>query len=177
VRTPERDGYAAVQLGFLASKKSRLTKPMEGFFSALKVSPVRILREFRLHGDAAPEADEVEVGNEVTVGAFQETTLVDVRGTTKGKGFAGTVKRWHFARGPMTHGSKSHRQPASTGGTDAARVFKGKRSPGHMGAKTVSTRGLQLVRVDPERGLLFVKGAVPGPDGGILEVRPSRRKR
>jgi large subunit ribosomal protein L3 len=150
---------------------------MEGFFSALKVSPVRILREFRLHGDVAPEADEVEVGNEVTVGAFQETTLVDVRGTTKGKGFAGTVKRWHFARGPMTHGSKSHRQPASTGGTDAARVFKGKRSPGHMGAKTVSTRGLQLVRVDPERGLLFVKGAVPGPDGGILEVRPSRRKR
>lgn len=176
LRTRESDGYEALQLGFLEAKKSRLTKPMEGRFSALNLSPRRVLREFRLVGEAMPEAEAIKVGDEVKADAFQEGVLVDVRGTTKGKGFAGTVKRWHFGRGPMTHGSKSHRRPASTGSTDAARVLKGKRSAGHLGAKTCSCRGLEVVRIDADRGLLFVRGAVPGPNGGVLEVRPSRKQ-
>lgn len=175
VRRREKEGHAAVQLGFMEARKSRVNKPLEGLFSALNVPPARVLREFRLDRGAASE-EQFNVGDEVTVEGFAEGTLLDVRGTTKGKGFAGTVKRWHFGRGPMSHGSKSHRRPASTGSTDAARVFKGKRSAGHLGGKTCTSMGLRLVRVDAEKGLLFVRGAVPGPNGGVLEVRPARKQ-
>jgi large subunit ribosomal protein L3 len=176
VRTKEKNGYEAVQLGFLAAKKSNLSKAMEGYFSTLSLSPVRILREFRPLGGSAAQTESLKVGDEVKADAFEAGDFVDIRGVTKGKGFAGTVKRHHFGRGPTSHGSKSHRRPGSTGATDAARVFKGKRSPGHMGAKNCSSRGLKLVRIDVEKGLLFVRGTVPGPSGGVLEVRPSRKQ-
>ena len=176
VRRTESDGYAAVQLGFLEAKSSRVDRAMAGFFSALNLPPMRILREFRLAADSASETEGISVGDEVKVDAFQEGALVDIRGITKGKGFAGTVKRWHFTRGPMSHGSELHRRPGSTGGTDAARVFKGKRGAGHMGAKTSTCRGLELVRIDAERNLMFVKGSVPGPARVVVEVRPSRKQ-
>ncbi len=168
VRTRGKDGYDAVQMGFLPQRKSRVNKPMSGFFAKASVSPYQILREFK-----ADDADQFSPGQEVLAEQFEENSLVDVRGTTKGNGFAGTIKRWGHTLGPMSHGSKSHRRPGSGGGTDAARTFKGKHSPGHMGHENLTVQNLLVVRRDPERHLLFLKGAVPGPNGGIVEVRPS----
>jgi len=169
VRTPEKDGYAAVQLGYLEQHKSRVNKPMAGHFAAHSARPSRVLREFRVDSTA-----ELKPGQELDVGMFEEGQLVDIRGVSKGKGFMGTVRRYGFSRGPMTHGSKSHRRPASAGSTDAQRVFLGKRSPGHMGNETCTVRDLKVMRVEGERGLLYVRGSVPGPAGGLLEIRPSR---
>jgi len=176
VRTVEKDGYAAVQLGFKEARSSHLTKALAGQFSSLNLTPPKVLKEFRLAGDSTPEVERPKVGDEVKVDTFQEGVLVDVRGVTKGKGFAGTIKRWHHGRGPTTHGSKSHRRPGSTGSTDAARVLRGKKSPGHMGDATRTTRGLTIVRIDAEKGLMFVRGAVPGANGALLEVRPSLKQ-
>ena len=169
LRTPDKDGYAAVQVGYLSLHKSRVNKPMAGHFARNSAQPCRILREFRVD-----TLEGLTAGQELGADLFEQGQLVDIRGVSKGKGFAGTVKRHKFHRGPMTHGSKTHRRPASTGSTDAQRVFLGKRSPGHMGAETSTVRDLKVVRVEPERGLLYVRGAVPGPAGGVLEIRPSR---
>ena len=168
-KTVESDGYNAVQLGFGEIKEKHVTKPLKGRFEKAGVQPVRFIREMRL---SAPS--EYKVGDTVGVDIFAAGELVDVTGVSKGKGFAGTVKRHGFARGPMGHGSKSHREPGSTGAMisgHGGRVLKGKKLPGHMGHAKVTVQRLTLVRVDAERNLLLVKGAVPGPKKGLVMVK------
>lgn len=171
VKTPERDGYWAVQLGF--DTKKRVNKPMRGHLKGL--GNLRHLREFRL----LDGADQVAVGQKVDVTIFKPGDLVDVTGTSKGRGFAGVVKRHGFAGGPKTHGQSDRwRAPGSIGATtDPGRVIKGLRMAGHMGHRRVTVQNLEVVRVDPERNLLFVKGAVPGPRRGLLMVRHAVKAR
>ena len=168
-KTIESDGYNAVQIGFGEIKEKHLTKPMKGRFDKANVQPVKFIREMRL---AAPS--EYKVGDTVGVDIFEAGELVDVTGVSKGKGFAGTVKRHGFARGPMGHGSKSHREPGSTGAMisgHGGRVLKGKKLPGHMGHERVTVQRLTLVKVDTDRNLLLIKGAVPGPKKGLLMIK------
>lgn len=168
-RTVENDGYNAVQLGFGTVKDKKVTKPMKGHFDKAGVKPVKFIREIRL---AAPS--EYEVGQSVGVDIFAEGEMIDVSGVAKGKGFAGTIKRHNFARGPMGHGSKSHREPGSMGprmSGGGGKVFKGKKLPGRMGGQKVTVQRLTVVRVDAERNLLLIKGAVPGPKGGFVIVK------
>ena len=170
VRTREKDGYDAVQLGFEDVPDRRVAKPQRGQFAASGVAPKRFLREERLREPAS-----ATVGDAVTVEAFQPGDVVDVVGTTKGRGFAGTVKRHGFSRGSETHGCMNVRQPGSIGASaDPSRVFKGKRMSGHYGAKRHTTKNLEVMRVDPERHLIFLRGAVPGPIGGFVQVRTAR---
>lgn len=162
----EKDGYAAVQMGFEERKRSRTNQPLMGHFQSKGITPKRYLREFRLEG-----VNALEAGAEIRVDVFAKGDVVTVQGTSKGKGFAGGMKRHHFHGGPMEHGaSKIHRKPMSAGATDAARVFPGMRGPGHLGAETVTTKGLTVVDVDTERNLLLIKGAVPGANGGLLAI-------
>ncbi len=165
-RVPQKDGYAAVQLAFEPVKENRLNKPLRGHFARAGVKPARVLRELRV-----ADAEKYQVGQEVRVDIFKPGERVDVTGTSKGKGFAGGVKRWGFGRGPMAHGSKYHRSPGSLQSREAARVFPGRRMPGHLGAERVTVQNLQVVRVHPEHDLLLVRGAVPGPRGGLVLVR------
>ncbi len=171
VRTPERDGYAAVQLGF--DTKKRVNKPMRGHLKGL--GNLRHLREFRI----LDGAEQVTVGQKVDVTIFKPGDLVDVTGTSKGRGFAGVVKRHGFAGGPKTHGQSDRwRAPGSIGATtDPGRVIKGLRMAGHMGQARVTVQNLEVVRVDPERNLLFIKGAVPGPTKGLVMVRHAVKAR
>ncbi len=171
IRTPERDGYSAVQLGF--DTKKRVNKPMRGHLKGL--GNLRHLREFKL----LDGAEQVSVGQKVDVTIFKPGDLVDVTGTSKGRGFAGVVKRHGFAGGPKTHGQSDRwRAPGSIGATtDPGRVIKGLRMAGHMGHERVTVQNLEVVRVDPERNLLFVKGAVPGPRRGLLVVRHAVKAR
>ncbi len=165
-KTAETDGYEAVQLGFEPVAPSRLNQPELGHFLSRNVDPHRYVREFGVTAD-----EELEPGTQVTVEMFRPGQLVQVTGTSKGRGFQGGVKRHGFRGGPASHGSKVHRSPQSAGATDAQRVFPGKRSPGHMGAERCTTSGLQVVGVDLERNVLLIKGAVPGPRGGLLEIK------
>lgn len=168
-KTVESDGYNAVQIGFGEIKEKHLTKPMKGRFDKAGVQSVKFIREMRL---ATPS--EYKVGDTVGVDIFEAGELVDVTGVSKGKGFAGTVKRHGFARGPMGHGSKSHREPGSTGAMisgHGGRVLKGKKLPGHMGHERVTVQRLTLVKVDADRNLLLIKGAVPGPKKGLLMIK------
>ena len=168
-KTTESDGYNAVQIGFGEIKEKHLTKPVKGRFDKAGVEPVKFIREMRL---AAPS--EYKVGDKIGVDIFEAGQLVDVTGISKGKGFAGTVKRHDFARGPMGHGSKSHREPGSTGAMisgHGGRVLKGKKLPGHMGNERVTVQRLTLVKVDADRNLLLIKGAVPGPKKGLLMIK------
>ncbi len=168
-RTPEKDGYAAVQLGFGEVKERRLNRPERGHLRRAGVKPLRYLREFRV---ADPEA--YAVGQEVRVDVFAPGELVDVTARSRGRGYAGVVKRHGLRRGPMSHGSKYHRRVGSLGAsTFPARVFKGKPMPGRLGGRRVTVLGLAVVRVDPDRNLLLVKGAVPGVRGGLLLIRSS----
>lgn len=169
-KTKERDGYEAVQIGYEERPRSRTNQPLTGHFERHGVSPKRYLREWRL----AP-GEEYNERQELTVEMFKEGQLVDVTGRSKGKGFQGVIKRHGHHGGPASHGSKVHRRPMSSGATDAARVFPGRGMPGHMGAARVTVRGLAVVRVDRERNLLLVKGAVPGANGGIVAIRPSKK--
>lgn len=171
-KTTERDGYEAVQIGYEQRKRRRTNSPMTGHFEGRGISPLRYLREFRLSDD-----EDYEEGQELTVEVFAEGQLVDVSATSKGRGFAGVIKRHGFHGGPASHGSKVHRAPQSAGATDAQRVFPGQRMPGHMGNERVTIRGLAVVGVDPEDHLLLVKGGVPGPKGGLVEIRPSNKAR
>lgn len=166
-KTAETDGYEAVQLGFEQVQPGKLNQPMLGHFLSRQVEPHRYLCEFEL----GPDDEELETGSTVTVELFDEGQTVEVTGTSKGRGFAGGMRRHGFKGGPASHGSKVHRTPQSAGATDAQRVFPGKRSPGHMGAARTTTKGLQVVRVDPERNVLLIKGSVPGPSGGLVEIR------
>lgn len=168
-KTVETDGYNAVQLGFGEVKERKVTKPLKGHFEKAGVQPVKFIREMRL---MAPS--EYKVGDVIGVDVFAAGELVDVTGTSKGKGFAGTVKRHHFARGPMGHGSKSHREPGSTGAMisgHGGRVLKGKKLPGHMGHERVTVQCLTVVKVDADRNLLLIKGAIPGPKKSFLVIR------
>ena len=167
LRTPERDGYAALQVG--ADEGRRITKPVAGQLKSLP--SVATLREFRV--GAASDLDGFEVGQRLAVSdVFSEGDLVDVSGVSKGKGFAGQVKRHGFGRGPTTHGSDHHREPGSIGpGTTPGRVYKGLRMAGHMGDERVTTRKLRVVRADGEANLLLLRGSVPGARGSLILVR------
>ena len=176
IKTVERDGYSAVQLGFGETKPTRLTQPQLKHLQKSDLPALRHLRELRVADD---ELGSFEEGQQLTVGIFAEGELVDVTGTSKGRGFAGVVKRYGFAGGPKTHGQSDRwRTPGSVGAcTTPGRVFKGKRMPGRMGGERVTTQSLQVVLVDPERNLLALKGAVPGSKDGLLLIREARKTR
>ena len=168
-KTVESDGYNAVQIGFGDIKEKNVTKPLKGQFEKAGVKAVRFIREMRL---AAPS--EYNVGDTIGVDIFAAGDLVDVVGTSKGKGFAGGIKRYNFARGPMGHGSKSHREPGSTGAMisgPGGRVLKGKKLPGRMGGERVTVQRLTVVRVDADRNLILIKGAIPGPKKGFVVIK------
>jgi large subunit ribosomal protein L3 len=175
VKSAETDGYRAVQVVSGARKASRVTKPMAGHFAKAGVEAGR-LREFRLEDG---EGDDIQVGQEISIGMFEPGQKVDVRGVTKGKGFAGVVKRYHFRTQDATHGnSLSHRAPGSIGQNQTpGRVWKGKRMAGHMGAVNRCQQNLEVVQVDAERNLILVRGGVPGPAGGELLVVPSVKQK
>jgi len=164
-KTSDVDGYEAMQLGFEERKRSRTNAPLTGHFQSRNVTPKKYVRECRL-GDGEGYAS----GDQVRVDIFKTGDVVDIVGTSKGKGFAGGMKRHGFKGGPATHGSKVHRAPQSSGATDAARVFKGTRKPGQMGNVRVTAKGLKILEVDPEANLLVVKGSVPGSNGGLLII-------
>jgi large subunit ribosomal protein L3 len=170
VRTAERDGYEAVQLAFAGTKEKHLSKARLGHLRKADAPPMRALVEFRVRsGDSEAE---VQLGETVTVESFTVGERLKVSGTSKGKGFQGTIKRHNFKRGPKSHGSHNVRAPGSIGASATpSRVVKGIRGPGQMGNKRVTQRGLELVRVDTDENLLLVRGSVPGPTGAIVEVR------
>ncbi len=171
-RTTARDGYEAVQLGFGKVQEKRLAKPVKGFFKKAGITPQRHLREVRV-----PATADFQVGQELTVDLFKPGELVDVTATSKGKGFAGPHKRHHFGRGPVTHGSHNIKQPGSIGSSSTpSRVYKGMRMAGHLGNARRTTSHLSVVRVDPERNLLLVKGPVPGHANSLVLVRDSLRQ-
>ncbi|ADL68001.1 50S ribosomal protein L3 [Thermoanaerobacterium thermosaccharolyticum] len=166
-KTKENDGYDAIQVGFGDVKEKRLIKPLKGHFTKANVPFKKYLREFRLD-----DISSYEVGSEIKADIFSVGDRVDVIGTSKGKGFAGVVKRYNANRGPMAHGSKYHRRPGSMGASsDPSRTFKGKRLPGHMGNERVTVQNLEVVKVDPEKNLLLIKGSVPGIRGSLLMIR------
>ena len=164
-KTTENDGYDAVQIGFGEMKASKVNKPMKGHFGKNDVAPKKVLREFRLEDTAA-----VNVGDIIKADIFAEGEAVDVRGTSKGKGYAGTIKRWNFGRLKETHGTGPvHRHGGSLGACSTpSRVFKGKKMAGHLGNERVTVQNLSVVKVDAEKNIIAVKGAVPGPKGGIV---------
>ena len=166
IRTFDRDGYEAVQLAFGSVREKHLSKPELGHLRKADAPPMKHVVEFR------DEAGELTVGETVTAEAFEPGDKVKISGTSKGKGFQGTVKRHNFARGPVSHGSHNVRAPGSIGAAAyPARVFKGIRGPGQMGNKRVTQKGLEVVRVDADKNLLMVRGSVPGPRNGVVEVR------
>jgi len=172
IKTLETDGYRALQVTTGSKKANRVSKPSAGHFAKAGVEAGRGLWEFRLNGE---EGTDIEVGAELTVELFNETKMVDVTGTSKGKGFQGAIKRWNFAGQDRSHGnSVSHRALGSTGQNQSpGKVFKGKKMPGQMGNVRVTVQSLEVVRVDAERNLLLVKGAVPGASGGNIIVKPA----
>lgn len=168
----EKDGYYAIQLGFGDIRERLVNKPDMGHFKRHKVRPVRYLREFRASEDLPHE-----VGSEIKADIFSEGDLVDITGTSIGKGFAGAIKRWNFRRGPMSHGSMYHRRPGALGATGPARVLKGRKLPGRLGGERVTIQNLKVVKVDPERNLILVKGSVPGRRGSLLIIREAVKSR
>ena len=169
VKTVESDGYNAIQLGYGEVKEKHLTKPVKGQFEKAGVAPVKYLREVRMD-----ETPSYTVGQTLAADIFAEGEIVDVIGTSKGKGFAGTIKKYNFRREPESHGSKNHRQPASLGARmsgGGGKVFKGKKLPGQMGGVRVTVQHLQVVRVDTARNLMLVKGGIPGPKGSLVMVQ------
>ena len=171
-KTVDKDGYEAVQLGFVEFvKPKRVNKPMTGHFKKTNTAPVRVLRETRVSGDDAPKA-----GDKVMIDIFNANEFVDIIGTSKGRGFAGLIKRHHFRGGRATHGSMFHRAAGSIGASAyPSRVIKGMRMAGHMGNERVTVRNIRVAKIDQENNLLFVKGAVPGPNGGYVLVEKTGR--
>ncbi|EHI11578.1 50S ribosomal protein L3 [Mycolicibacterium thermoresistibile] len=176
IRTPERDGYSAVQLAYGEINPRKVNKPLAGQFAAAGVNPRRHIAELRLDDEAA--ATEYEVGQELTADIFTEGSYVDVTGTSKGKGFAGTMKRHGFAGQGASHGTQAvHRRPGSIGGcATPGRVFKGTRMAGRMGNERVTTLNLKVHKVDAENGVLLIKGAIPGRNGGLVMVRSAIKR-
>lgn len=167
-KTVEKDGYGSIQVGFGEKRERLLNKPTKGHFDKAGVRPLRHLRELRIS-----DLDGYQVGQEIKVDLFSTGEKVDVVGTSKGHGFSGAIKRHGFHRGPMGHGSKYHRRPGSLGAKGPARVFKGRKLPGQYGVDRVTVQNLEVVKVDPGLNLLAIKGAVPGPRGGIVIIRNS----
>lgn len=167
----DNDGYEAIQIGFSDKKEKRAIKPEVGHAKKANTTPKRYVREIR-----GIDLAGYEVGQEVKVDIFAEGEFVDVTGVSKGKGFQGNIKRWGQSRGPMSHGSRYHRRPGSMGSIQANRVPKGKRLPGHMGHETVTIQRLEVIRVDAERNVLLVKGAIPGPKNGLVKVKETVKK-
>ncbi|MGA7933425.1 MAG: 50S ribosomal protein L3 [Kovacikia sp.] len=171
VKTAQTDGYSAIQVGYGEVSQKALSKPELGHLVKSSSSPVRHLREYRLE-----DAGQFELGQQIKVDAFSPGQIVDVIGTSIGRGFAGYQKRHNFRRGPMAHGSKNHRQPGSTGaGTTPGRVYPGKKMAGRLGGTRVTIRKLTVFRVDSDRNLLLIKGAIPGKPGAFVNVVPAKR--
>jgi large subunit ribosomal protein L3 len=167
IKTVETDGYNAIQVGFADQKAQRVNKPLKGHFEKAGVTPKRLLAEFRVE-----DTEAYTVGQEIKADVLEAGMMVDITGTSKGKGTAGTIKRHNQSRGPETHGSKYHRGPGSLGAASyPARVIKGMNMAGHMGHETVTVQNLEIVRVDAERNIVLVKGAVPGPRGGFVSFK------
>lgn len=167
VKTVENDGYNAIQVGFEDLKEHRANKPMKGHFNKAGVDLKKYVKEFRVEN---PE--DYKVGQEIKVDIFAEGNKVDATATSKGKGTQGTIKRHNHSRGPMSHGSKSHRLPGSKGaGATPSRVFKGQQEPGRMGNEQITVQNLEVAKVDLERNLLLIKGAIPGPKKGIVTIK------
>ncbi|MDX2215951.1 MAG: 50S ribosomal protein L3 [Oculatellaceae cyanobacterium bins.114] len=170
IKTPQTDGYSAVQVGYGEASTKALSKPELGHLAKSQASPLRHLQEYRLES-----VDGFELGQQIKADAFASGQIVDVIGTSIGRGFAGYQKRHNFKRGPMAHGSKNHRLPGSTGaGTTPGRVYPGKRMAGRLGGSRVTIRKLKVVRVDAERNLLLIQGAVPGKPGALLNIVPAK---
>ncbi|WP_106767168.1 50S ribosomal protein L3 [Paenibacillus faecalis] len=167
----ENDGYEAIQIGFLDKKENTSNKPEAGHAKKANTAPKRYVREIR-----GVDLASVEVGQEVKVDIFAEGEFVDVTGISKGKGFQGVIKRWGQSRGPMSHGSRYHRGPGSMGSIQANRVPKGKRLPGHMGSETVTIQKLEIIKVDVDRNVLLVKGSIPGPRRGLVQIKETVKK-
>ena len=171
VKTQAKDGYSSIQIGFGPIKESRLTNPQRGHLAANGLQALRHLTEIK-----PAEGDEgLAAGDEFKADIFSVGEKVSVTGVSKGKGFAGVVKRYHFHGADMTHGSMIHRKPQTSGATDPAHTFKGTKKPGHMGAEQVTQLGLKIVRVDAEKNLILIKGAVPGANGGLVLVKRFKR--
>jgi len=166
-KTIENEGYEAIQVGFDDKAEKKVTKPLKGHFAKAKVATKRYLREFRLE-----DAASYEVGQEIKVDIFKEGDRVDISGVSKGKGFAGAIKRHNFHRGPMKHGSKYHRWAGSMGASSSpSRTIPGKKLPGHMGAENTTVVNLEVVKVDPEKNIILVKGGVPGIRGSLVMIK------
>ena len=172
-KTAENDGYEAVQVGFLEKKEKHTTKPLQGHFKKAGTGYMKYLKEFKLENAA-----EMNVGDEIKEDVFAEGDAVDVTGISKGKGYAGTIKRWGTHRGPMTHGSGYHRGPGSMGACSSpSRVMKGKKLAGHLGVEKVTIQNLSIVKIDAEKNILAIRGAVPGPKGGLVVIKNSVKAR
>lgn len=167
----ENDGYEAIQIGFSDKKENNANKPEAGRAKKANTAPKRYVREIR-----GVDLASVEVGQELKADVFAEGEFVDVTGISKGKGFQGVIKRWGQSRGPMSHGSRYHRGPGSMGSIQANRVPKGKRLPGHMGHDTVTIQKLEVIKVDAERNVILVKGSVPGPKKGFVQIKQTVKK-
>ena len=172
VKTVETDGYNAIQVGVVPAKEKHLTKAQIGHFKKNNLENSRHLQEFRVDNPA-----DYQVGQKIDLSVLNEISKVDVSGKSIGKGFQGTVKRHNFSRGPMGHGSKNHREPGSIGaGTTPGRIYKGKRMAGNMGNEKVTVSKLSIVKIVSDKNLLLVKGSVPGPEGKLVTIKPSRTK-
>ncbi|HZK42976.1 MAG TPA: 50S ribosomal protein L3 [Syntrophomonadaceae bacterium] len=164
----ETDGYNAIQVGFYNLKEKLANKPTKGHFKKANVEPLRYIREFRVNN-----VDDYEIGQEISAEIFQEGDVIDVVGTSKGKGFTGVVKRHNFSKGYMSHGSRFHRGPGSLGAKGPARIFKGKKLPGRMGGERVTVQCLKVVKVYSDRNIILIKGAIPGPKKGLVIIKDS----
>ncbi len=171
VKETDRDGYNSIQLGFEPQAHKRVNKPLQGHFQQANVAPCRILREFRLDDNSRRYTQ----GQQVNCDIFSPGEYVDARAITRGKGFAGSIKRHGFRRGPKTHGSHYHRGPGSLGAVDPARVFKGRPLPGRMGGRKQVVQNLQVTRVDSSKNILLLKGSIPGPRGALVEVKSAAK--
>ncbi len=172
VKSVETDGYQSIQIGYGAIKEHRVNKPMRGHYQRAKLQPCRYLREFR-----TSDPDPYAPGQELRADLFSPGDQVDVSSISRGKGFAGSIKRHGFSRGPETHGSHYHRGPGSLGSVDAARVFKGRPLPGRMGGRRTTVQNLRIVQADGAKNILLVSGSVPGPQGGLVEVKAAAKGR
>ncbi len=171
LKTPSMDGYSAVQIGYGLSREKLLNKPHKGHLAKSGGNLLKHLKEYRVD-----ETSQYELGSSITVKNFEVGQKVDISGKSMGRGFSGYQKRHGFSRGPMSHGSKNHRQPGSTGaGTTPGRIYPGKRMAGRYGGKNITTKGLLVVKVDDEKNLIVVKGSVPGKPGSLLNIKPNNK--
>ena len=172
IKTKATDGYEAIQVGYMDKKEKKLTKALKGHFDKVEVGYKKVLREYRVE-----DASAFEPGQEIKVDVFEKDERVDVTGTSKGKGTQGAIKRWNFSRGPEKHGSKLHRtQGARAAGTYPGRVFNGTKQMGKMGNERVTVQNLTVVSVDPEKNLILIRGAIPGPKGSLVSIKESVKK-